>query len=152
MSDQTVPIEQYCPNLPSNVAQAIRKGMAVRPEDRYQTVSELSRDLFGVVSGFQCLVFQGTLQGKRWYIKSGESYVIGRDYSCNIQYPPNAAGISRRQCMVYVDGNGKVFVKDENSSYGTFLNGQRLQPPFWYELQVGSVINFGQESVMLICG
>ena len=151
MSDQTIPLEQLCPTLPANVAQAIKKGMSVMPEERYQTVAELSRQIFGT-TGYICLVFQGMLNGKRWYIKPGESYVIGRDFSCNIQYPPNAAGISRRQCMVYVDGNGKVYVKDENSTYGTYLNGQRLQPPMWYEWQAGSVVNFGQETVTIVFG
>ncbi len=151
MADKTIPITQLCPTLPANVAQAITKGMSAMPEDRYQSVAELYRQLFGGARQ-KSIVFQGMLNGRRQNLKLGQTCVIGRDFSCDIQYPSNTPGVSRRQCMVYMDEAGKVFIKDENSTYGTYLNGQRLQPPMWYEWKDGAAIQFGQEILTLSCG
>lgn len=168
MSDKTVLIKNYCPSLPDNVVQAIHKGMSIMPEDRYQTVDELAAQLFGAVRPnfvqgnakrqstpvqevqYPVIIFQGTLNGKRWYLRRGEAYVVGRDTSCNIQFPTTTPGISRRQCMIYMDEYNKVWCRDENSSYGTFLNQQRLTPGQWYEIRSGYVISFGQEKLKLI--
>lgn len=169
MSDKIVPIKNYCPSLPDHVAQAIHKGMSVMPEDRYQTVDELAGHLFGSaqpnsVQGntkpqgaplqseahYPVLIFQGTLNGKKWYLRQGEGYVVGRDAGCSIQFPAITPGISRRQCMIYMDEYNKVWCRDENSSYGTFLNRQRLTPGLWYEVRAGYVISFGQEMLKLI--
>ena len=153
MADKTVPIYQYCPNIPDNVAKAIHKGMAVMPQDRYQTVDELIRDLYGSLqqsrSKYPVLEFYGSLNGKKWFLKPNVSVVIGRDSSCGIQFPPNAPGVSRRQCMVFVDKNCKIWVKDENSTYGTFLNGQRIPPGGWLEGGYGFTISFGQEQIKI---
>ena len=100
-------------------------------------------------SKFPHLEFIGSLNGKKWYMKPESSVVIGRDTSCNIQFPANTSGVSRRQCMVYVDENQKIWVKDENSSYGTFLNGQRVPPGGWLEASRGSVISFGKEQIRI---
>ena len=166
MSDKTVYIKQLCPDVPDNVASAIHKGMATMPENRYQNVVELSRDLFGTEeprtyigsapgqptgqSRFPHLEFVGSLNGKKWYMKPESSVVIGRDASCDIQFPPSTGGVSRRQCMVYVDENFKIWVKDENSSYGTFLDGQKIPSGNWVEASRGSVIAFGNEQIRIL--
>lgn len=164
MADKTVNIKQLCPDVPDNVAKAIHKGMAIMPQDRYQTVDDLSRDLFGsqpvnihfgiqpgqmTQSSYPYLEFIGSLNGKKWYMKPESSVVIGRDTSCNIQFPANTSGVSRRQCMVYLDENQKIWVKDENSSYGTFLDGQKAPPGGWLEAHRGSVISFGKEQIKI---
>ena len=165
MSDKTVNIRQLCPDVPENVASAIHRGMAVLPKDRYQTVDELSRALFGsnqfnqyigiqpgqpAKVSYPHLEFYGSLNGKKWYMKPGSSIVIGRDTSCDIQFPTNTGGVSRRQCMVYVDEDQKIWVKDENSSYGTFLNGQMIPAGGWIEAQRGYVITFGKEQIRIL--
>jgi len=50
---------------------------------------------------------------------------LGRDPgSCNLLFPADTRGISRRHCTVAFDG-GAVTVTDDGSSQGTFLDGRR---------------------------
>jgi tetratricopeptide (TPR) repeat protein len=43
--------EEVCPDLPRTVARLLRRGMAKRPEDRFQTPTELVQAIEGVLSG-----------------------------------------------------------------------------------------------------
>ncbi|MBR5596949.1 MAG: RDD family protein [Lachnospiraceae bacterium] len=54
--------------------------------------------------------------------------VLGREYSCNLIFPGETLGISRRHCMVQYDQENKMFIIiDLNSTYGTFLgDGSRI--------------------------
>ena len=47
--------------------------------------------------------------------------------SCNILFPDNVRGISRTHCKVEATPTGAI-ITDLGSSYGTFLNGNKLQP------------------------
>jgi predicted component of type VI protein secretion system len=51
-------------------------------------------------------------------------FVIGRDAQCNLR--PGSALISKRHCAVIVK-NGDVFVRDFDSTNGTFINDQPLK-------------------------
>lgn len=51
---------------------------------------------------------------------------IGRDPSCTICLPPDARGVSRRHCRLTA-GDGALVLTDMGSSYGTFVNGRRLE-------------------------
>jgi len=51
-------------------------------------------------------------------------FLIGRDPQCNLR--PASAMISKRHCAVLVKG-GKVFVRDFESTNGTFINDDRVQ-------------------------
>jgi predicted component of type VI protein secretion system len=51
-------------------------------------------------------------------------FLIGRDPQCNLR--PASAMISKRHCAVLVKG-GKVFVRDFDSTNGTFINNDRVQ-------------------------
>jgi len=51
-------------------------------------------------------------------------FLIGRDPQCNLR--PASAMISKRHCAVLVKG-GKVFVRDFESTNGTFINNDRVQ-------------------------
>jgi RsiW-degrading membrane proteinase PrsW (M82 family) len=59
---------------------------------------------------------------------SKETIVLGRDASiCNLVFPENAKGISKKHCSITYDGS-RITVRDEGSTYGTFLdNGQKLR-------------------------
>ena len=63
---------------------------------------------------------------------------IGRNPDANdFVYPANAQGISSKHCSL-IYSEGKLYLKDEGSSYGTFLgNGQRLNGQQVVELKVG---------------
>jgi serine/threonine protein kinase len=49
--EEPVPVEQLCPELPLHVAAIVRRLMAKRPEDRFQTPGELAAVLANVVHG-----------------------------------------------------------------------------------------------------
>jgi pSer/pThr/pTyr-binding forkhead associated (FHA) protein len=51
-------------------------------------------------------------------------FLIGRDPQCNLR--PASAMISKRHCSVLVK-SGKVFVRDFDSTNGTFVNNDRVQ-------------------------
>jgi|AGTN01.3.fsa_nt_gi Predicted membrane protein len=59
---------------------------------------------------------------------SGGEVVFGRNQAvCNLLFPGDTPGISRRHCTLSCDGQ-TVWLSDDNSSNGTFLgNGKRLR-------------------------
>ena len=51
-------------------------------------------------------------------------FIIGRDPQCNLR--PASAVISKRHCAVLIK-DGKVFVRDFDSTNGTFVNDVPVQ-------------------------
>jgi pSer/pThr/pTyr-binding forkhead associated (FHA) protein len=63
-----------------------------------------------------------------------------------LQLSGNTAGISRRHCtLAACDGRSRV---EDHSSYGTFLNGQRVDASA--ELQVGDRLRLGSPGIELL--
>ncbi|KIJ46041.1 hypothetical protein M422DRAFT_250468 [Sphaerobolus stellatus SS14] len=89
------------------------------------------------------------------YIHLNQRVKIGRETNANT-VPGERNGffdskvLSRRHAEVWEE-EGKVFIKDVKSSYGTFINGERLSPrgvesqPF--ELKTEDVVEFGIDIV-----
>ncbi len=70
------------------------------------------------------IALNGYLNGKKFSI-NGTSR-IGRDSSkCNIAFPINSKGISATHCELSFDGK-ICTITDLGSSYGTFVNGQKI--------------------------
>lgn len=154
LQDQAVPIQTLCPDLPQHVADAIAYGMAVRPEARCQSAAQLHRLLFPAVhpsgkpavrvaapprpavSSCQVYCLRGYFAGRRWLLTPGKPFRVGRQLDCDVVYPPETKGVSRLQCSFLLDPEGRLLVRDEGSSYGTFLGvaerGMRLSPGQWY--------------------
>jgi pSer/pThr/pTyr-binding forkhead associated (FHA) protein len=65
----------------------------------------------------------GAAEGKALPINTGQ-FIIGRDPQCNLR--PASAMISKRHCAVLVKG-GQVFVRDFDSTNGTFVNEQPIK-------------------------
>jgi len=58
----------------------------------------------------------------------------------------SAATASRRHAAVAHDADGRMYLMDLNSTNGTFINGQRLEPAQWYPWDPGaegSKVTFG---------
>lgn len=155
-NDRTQPLQQLCPALPEHVAQGIAKGMAVRQEERFQSVQDYAGQLFpgedlfadnggeqSRTHGLTCV--RGYYKGGRLSFQAGTAVTLGRDAGCTVAYPPDSKGISRLQCSLMMDRQGRVYVRDEKSSYGTFLNGKRLQPHQWYQIADKGSLHFGNE-------
>lgn len=77
-----------------------------------------------VVSGIKCTA--GVYVGAAYPIERKIS--MGIDPSrCGIIYK-NERGISRLHCTLEPAGDGRLLLTDEGSSYGTFVNGEKLTP------------------------
>lgn len=151
-NDTTIPIEQLCCNLPSHVANAVRKGMCVSIEGRYKNVGELASILFpkenAVTGGRQLCCISGIKSGQVWWLQPGTQLTIGRQ-DCTILYNANEKGISRNQCTIYMDDTGHIMVRDNGSSGGTFYMGMRMNPGIWYLLKPGNVLSFAYEQYQI---
>ena len=145
IDDQAVPLYVYCPSLPRSISNSIMYGMAVRSENRCKTAMELAALLFGQDSdsnvvpqqqSFYLCCDHGIYAGKQWQMNPGQGIRIGRLSDCDIVYPGSSKGISRLQCTIILDSEKRIMVRDEGSSYGTFLGvserGMRIEAGRWY--------------------
>lgn len=66
----------------------------------------------------------GILAGERY--RFTHKLVIGRDPKrCHVVFPPETRGVSARHCTLRLS-NGHVSITDDNSSFGTFVEGKRV--------------------------
>lgn len=83
----------------------------------------------------------GYFAGRRFPLE--DCVRLGRATSGNnLVFPANCAGISRNHCEMMFR-NGHIYVKDLDSTYGTFVNGQKLNPEQVFEVQPGDKIWLG---------
>ena len=72
--------------------------------------------------------------------------VFGRNVaSCNVLFPDDTKGISRMHCKVEMDGD-TITITDLGSSYGTFVNGSKLQPYAPRKLNPGDTFYLGDKN------
>jgi len=56
--------------------------------------------------------------------------------------------VSTHHAKIYLE-NGKVFVEDSNSTNGTYINKQKIQPNIQYELRDNQTVTFGEATYMV---
>src|SRR5947209_15334241 len=81
----------------------------------------------------------GKMQGKEIPIPVAE-FVIGRDPKCHLR--PSSALISKRHCGL-TQRDGRVFIKDFNSTNGTQVNGEPAEADVEVELHDGDRLDVG---------
>lgn len=86
------------------------------------------------------------LTGLSWQCR--DTVLIGKLNHCAIQFPPETAGLSRVHCRLRNCGDYWT-ICDVGSSYGTYLNGVRLNSNTEYRLPSGSVLELGSSKVHL---
>lgn len=64
----------------------------------------------------------GVMDGRRYPVGT-TTILIGRDPSCNIRYPADTKGVSRRHCEIFWK-NGVLNIMDLGSTSGTFIRGK----------------------------
>src|SRR5260370_39296769 len=79
----------------------------------------------------------GSAAGKALPVNTAQ-FLIGRDPQCNLR--PASAMISNRHCAVLIKG-GQVFVRDFDSTKGTFLNDQQVKGEL--RLKDGDILKVG---------
>jgi hypothetical protein len=94
--------------------------------------------------GYRLQSVRGTFGRKRFALEG--HVVVGVDPSqCNLVYPKGTRGISRKHLELLVQ-NGNVYIEDLGSTYGTFLNGRKLEPHQWMMLHKGDSFWLATES------
>lgn len=92
----------------------------------------------------------GALAGSR-YPLGGEQMVMGCDPArCRVVFPEQQPGVSHVHCCVWAD-NGRAYLRDMGSTYGTFVNGVRIASGETRELTPGMAFCLGspKESFMV---
>lgn len=85
----------------------------------------------------------GYYSGKEF--KADGCLYFGRNpQDCNILYPDQVKGISRKHCKIDVAGGG-LMLTDLGSSYGTFLNGMKLSPHSAVPIKEGDTFWLGNK-------
>lgn len=120
------------PKMPSNERAA---GAAQNPDD----------------SGYRVQGVSGAMAGKRFMIRKASPLILGRDPSiCNVVFPANTAGVSKRHCQVWYDG-GRIYLKDLGSSHGTFnASGAKVSSGQPIVLKPGEAFHLGTETETMV--
>ena len=93
------------------------------------------------VSELRLQGIRGTFTGRRFATQA--CIRLGRDPRCNdLVFPANTAGVSGVHCEILLSGN-RIYVKDLESTYGTYVNGLRLNPGQPVEIRPGAHICLG---------
>ncbi len=72
-------------------------------------------------------------------LKVGEPAKIGTSCAINV----TGDGVSSEHALVKVDADGKVFIKDNNSEKGTYVNGKKVGANDWTQVNDSDKVTFG---------
>jgi pSer/pThr/pTyr-binding forkhead associated (FHA) protein len=76
-------------------------------------------------------------------------FIIGRNKSlCDITLTNPT--ISRTHCVLQYQNNESLFLYDLNSVYGTFINGEKINPLKYYKLKSGDIFKLRNSKKMFI--
>lgn len=117
----------FCGQLPDSAGTCACT--PVTPQVAVQTIT--NAELVGVAGPYNGVTF--TLDG--------DSISIGRDPSNTIALEQDG-GVSRKHATICVE-SGRIVVRDESSTNGTFVNGVRVQTQ---TLNPGDIVHFGSSS------
>lgn len=156
MQDETLwPSQMGLPVPSQRWEDALKKAMALRAEDRYQSVTEFWEALkdseslsgpstmadpaAGSAPMLECV--HGAFAGRKMPIR--QETCLGTDPSrCAIAYPRGTPGISRVHLRFWPEGD-RVMAMDMGSTYGTWLEGRRMSPGLAYCLMPGQQVILG---------
>ena len=136
--------------------QTLKKGLALRVEDRFQSMEEfwnaLNRKGGSVSISFGRRL---ALEGKKgvWLGRQiwpqGE-VLFGTDRSrCQVCFPPDTPGISRVHFRVWNEAD-TLWIMDMGSRYGTYIGNNRLTPGLGYRLEQNMRVTIGNEQIFEI--
>lgn len=134
--------------VPDNVQSAIVRAMSLKVSDRYQSANEFMSALFPTaeqLSGRKLICLSGIMAGTSYQLRFGSVLTMGRDSVSAVKYPETARFISRHHCSIRLDQRGEIYLRDDGSSNGTFLNGKRLPPNQWVCLIPGDRFKIADE-------
>lgn len=134
------------------------KSPAAAVMDERTVIEGIDNDETQIASAFLVLE-SGSLNGcpQRIDLTMGEggSMTIGRKGSdpavknADVEFPADCKAISRTHCRIRLE-SGVYGVSDMNSGNGTFVNGNRVQPGTWAEVQSGGRITLGNGAAVYV--
>lgn len=103
--------------------------------------------LFEGTGDLECVVATiKTPEGSLQKVVDGSSFSIGRAPDCVLSVPH--AGISRLHVLVTIK-RGEVYIMDQESSNGTFLNGTKIEPKRLTHVKPTDEIKLGLSDVVM---
>jgi pSer/pThr/pTyr-binding forkhead associated (FHA) protein len=80
-------------------------------------------------------------------VPAGTTLLLGRDPAESLVAAAFASfeNVSRRHATVMVDDSGRATIRDENSTNGTFVNGDRVLPGIAVRLADGDVVRLAAD-------
>lgn len=133
------------PDAPGHVQRAVEKGMSLKIQDRWQSAAEFMKALYPVRPAARLACVAGSFQGREYPVTPGQIITVGRSPEAKIRYPENIRTISRNQCSFLSDNRGILYVKDDGSSNGTFVDGGRIVPGQWIMIKKNQIVRFASE-------
>ena len=157
--DCLVHLSNYSPEAPDYVLEAIERGLALKMEERFESIDQLKAALFPSThpaghttaqTGLKIICMRGCLQGQAFPLPSLKYVTLGRGLHNDIAFPEGTKGVSHNQCLLYVDEHQRIFILDTQSRFGTFINRQRLQPNVWHLISPHQPVIVGNEEFQVI--
>jgi pSer/pThr/pTyr-binding forkhead associated (FHA) protein len=80
-------------------------------------------------------------------VPAGTTLLLGRDPAESLVAAAFASfeNVSRRHATVMVDDSGRASIRDEDSTNGTFVNGDRVLPGIAVRLTDGDIVRLGAD-------
>ncbi len=91
----------------------------------------------------------GVYAGRRFAVEEGTPVRIGIGPGIGIQFPERTPGVSHNHATVMLNG-GRLTVQDMGSTYGTWVNGQRLAPKTSVTLHLGDRVWLGSDQQIFV--
>ena len=125
------PIQPILPTAPMEPAQPIIPSAPMEPVRPAQPVPDSPGPIEPVEikskpSALYLCCEGGAMDGRRYPVGT-TTILIGREPSCNIRYPADTKGVSRRHCEIFWK-NGVLNIMDLGSTSGTFIHGKGQIP------------------------
>ena len=88
-------------------------------------------------------VFSGKVMTVTGPVKFGRKAGINQ-----VCFPENTGGVSGEHCRIYKDNAGRYHLEDLNSTYGTYVNDQRISPNVPVQIGHGTLFYLGSREQM----
>lgn len=147
--DELKSFRQFGILLDDWVEKAIYRALRVDPEARYQDAAEFRNGILNIRNQARLICIQGIYEGMEIVLE--QILTVGRNPSCcQLIYPSSAKGISSAHCRFLTDTEGMPFVMDLGSTYGTWVNGEKIVSDSYRKLSSGDSIIFGENQIWRI--
>ena len=140
------PVQKYSRGIynPSDIANSnLNVGEKDNKDSTETGTSFLDEDDEDIKYTIRC-----TRLGSECMVEEGEKLLVGRSVNDNFPIPGNS-NLSRSHCVVKVV-DGDLYIKDNKSLNGTFINGKRLSPFEEVKVAKGTRIKLADEEIEIL--